>query len=351
MTAVKEKRKGGRGFRIALLVIVLVNLVGIAVALCLLWRHLEIYEAQSPVAAMDAFFADVQAGDTQAIVARLDMRGNNTPEDYAAWLNRTFSGDVSAFRYAPLPDDGAGKRYAVYDGEKRRGEVRLYSPEGETGPWTVQPEVTYLPSYTVKAPAYVKMSLNGKPLPETCRQEETPVPLLDTQRDAARIPKTVTYIVSDLLEEPVFTASTPEGTACVVELDDKTREATVRVPVEGEELRACEEQLETVAKLYARYISQDAAFSELAAHLYKDTDFYDAVRTYDGQYYNKHNSYAFEKFAITEVERYSSDTFAGSVSFDYVIRRTHDTHTFPTKYRMAFQKIDGRYQLVELRIQ
>ena len=347
----KEKSRGSRAFRWALVIIALVNVLCIAVVLCVLWQRLEDYEEKSPVAAMDAFFADVQAGRTAEIVARLDRRGINTAEDYTAWLQQTFSGDAAGYRYAPVSDGKTGHRYAVYDENgERKGEVRLFSENGETGPWTVQPAITYLSAYTVRAPAYVRVLLNGRPLPDSVRTDKSePVALFDAQRDENRIPHMAEYVVEDLLEIPAFTAQTPQGEACLVTQDDEARTVTVHVPVTGDDLQACEQQIETVAKLYARYISQDAQLRELAAHIYKDTDFYDAVRAYDGQYYNKHISYAFEKFTISNVERFSEDTFAGDVSFDYVIKRTHDTHTFPTKYRMGFQKIDGKYQLVELR--
>lgn len=349
MTQTTRKSGQKKIFRIVLLAIAGLNLCAIALILLWLWNRLETYEKNSPEPAMRAYFEQMHGGGLEDAAAQIHPGGLNTLKDTADWLRQTFTGDPAAYRYVQLSKTQEGLRYAVYDGSHRLGYVRLQSANGENGPWSARAEVTLLEPYTVRAPAFVQVSLNGRPLPDACRTEKSePVEAFAALRNKEAIPQMVEYTVSGLLLEPAFTASTPDGRAAAVSFDAQARLAAVTVPAEGTVKKEFEQLLETAAKTYARYISQDAEWAELMACVYKNSDFYDAVRNYDGKWYNKHIGYAFENFSITGVESYAADSFAGDVSFDYVVKRTHDTHTYPTRYRLAFQKIDGRYQLVNL---
>lgn len=350
MNSKHAKTKTPTAFRTVLLRIVIINAVLIIAALLILWRYLAVYESHNPIAALRGFLKDVERGDMTAVSQTLELPAPNTIADLSAYLQKIYP--KGQYRFAKLENVGEGVRYAIYDGNTKRGTAILSADKKDEKAYVVQPEIQYEGAYTVIAPAFTTVYLNGEKLADTYRVGDVrAVEAFSALHDKARIPQLAEYRVENLLNVPNFTATTADGMPCTVRADQKDpHKLTVLALVNEQDKPAFFAQTETVAKLYAEYISQDAERAALLQHVYRNTDFYAAVCAYDAKWYNKHISHAFENFTITDIQYFSADTYTADVAFDYIVKRTYDSHTYPTKYHMAFQKIGDTYKLVNLQV-
>jgi hypothetical protein len=268
---------------------------------------------------------------------------------YIELLREQFGSAQDDYLYARIEeesDTATACRYDIYRDNRRLGTLRL-TAQSPNGPWTARADVQILEDFTVTAPAFVTVKVNGIALgaeQETGRQAQTAVAALSDF--VSDMPQTVTYTVSGLLKTPTVTA-TADGVACNVTADGQAFTVTAT----SVQVTALQQRVQQVAHLYANYISQDAAFADLKPHMVANTPFYKSAKAYDNYWYNKHLSVEFANETISDIVMLSDKVFTADIAFDYIVKRTHDTNTYPTAYRCLFVKTDNGWQLLDLKMQ
>lgn len=314
------------GFGRWLLLLAGIYAVLIAVGAGAFWGYLKRYEKNHPVGAMNAYFAQLKQGERDAILADSGFSFNeiNTPDAYWAYLEEKYDHGDCRWQYAEMPQADGKTVYDVYAKNKRYGSLILdRQPNG----WHVCSDYTL---HTLTVLAAGEPQMNGIRL-TAYRTNESPVEIFTGGSSAP--PAIGTYSIP-CLQEGTFTING--------ETPHQERDANgilhLSPPVSETDRQALTALSESVARTYAAYISGDAPLSELTAYLESSTDFSRQVKAYSSYYYNKHNSIDFRQMQIHDPVAWSSDTFTVDVSFDFVVRRTYDSHTYPTSYRIAFRR-------------
>lgn len=108
--------------------------------------------------------------------------------------------------------------------------------------------------------------------------------------------------------------------------------------------------IKNVASAYSRYISEDGTFYNLRIQLHPDTEFYDAISSFDNSWFSTHDSYDFQNMEIYDLVKLDDDTFMGTIEFDYVVKifSSNKTSTYHNIYQLCFKKVNGTYLCTNL---
>lgn len=323
----KTRHTKAAGFGRCLGILAAVYAILIAAGAGLFWNYLKHYEQNHPVGAMNAYFSQIRQNNRDTILADSEFPFDaiNTREVYWAYLTEKYAGGDRPWQYAEMPEQDGKTVYDVYADNQRYGTLVL---DRQADGWHVRSDYTLQP-VTVIAAGEPRM--NGADL-TAYRTAETPV---DAFAGAGgTIPTTGTYSLSCL---SVGSITLNHDTAPVIlQSSDGTRQ--VHPSVTEADRTALSAFGEKAARTYAAYISSDAPWAELSALLESGTDFSRQVKAYSSYYYNKHRSIDFQNLQVKEPVAWSPDAFTVEVSFDFVVSRTYDSHTYPTAYRIACRR-------------
>ena len=319
-------------------------------ALAVLWGALERYEAATPEAAILRCVQAVQAGalKEEEVPAALLPGRIATPGQYLDQARSLLEGlpaGRDALRFVHKGETDGAQAYVVVDDAGGQAEFLLF-PEGEG--WQAWPRVQPLAAVTIRAPQGVSLSLDGQPLEEGEAAETSAVPGFEALGEAA--PRQCVWKVEGLLEQPELTAQIGAG-SCLVEWETPLS-ALVTVEPNGEDAASLEDFFDRTARLYARYVSADAAFSELRGDLVPDTKFYNGLRTFDSSWYVSHDSTSFEDFSVSQLESFGPDAATGTVRFTYMVYKEGlRPRGYPSVYRMYAVRQEGGWKLLDLQVQ
>ncbi len=99
-------------------------------------------------------------------------------------------------------------------------------------------------------------------------------------------------------------------------------------------------EISDTAMAYCEYITEDGTLYDLTQHLLPGTVFYDAVRSFDNQWFTTHDSIEYQNIEITDVMPLGDNAFIGSISFDYIVTAPNVSQTYSNAYQMYFIKTD-----------
>lgn len=304
----------------------------IAVGLLCFRGYLKTYEASHPVGAMNGYFAALAAGDTDTIIAQsgFPFDAYNTKDAYVAYLAKRYNGGVGNWQYALMDSTDDTYTYDVYESDQKKGTLTLTR---EDDGFAVRSDWAYGAKTIVQSPQTVLV--NGVPL-----AVENPQTVTVFAGARGRLP-TVSAATVETLQAPVLSL---DGTQAVL---TEQKDGSILVTRTPQDAAAVKAFAETAAKTYALYISNDIERGELTALMESGTPFASGVYAYDGKWYNKHNTAVFENMQVSEPIQWTADCFTVEVTFDFVVSRTYDTHTYPTAYTVAVRK-SGEYKIVNI---
>lgn len=362
-----QPKKKRSKYWIGLLVFAIILAIAISLVLTWLYRTLEDYEKHTPQRALNQYFSQLAAGEYE----QLKPYSGFTPgadgdwDAYFAILTQRFgtSPDALSFRRTAAAGLAEGEElYAVYAGEEKLGEVVLFPASGTDSGWAVRSSVAFLQGYTITAPEFVEVLVNGVPLdpaqivetkPVTVSYEKDGRPLsvniFSSLNDASLAPNIVQYQTGETLVEPQFAANASFGSGeCLVEVDTETRTVTVSVPINPQQEEDCRQTMETVAKAYSDFITEDGPLSALRQYLYDETSLYKDFSEYQTGWYLSHESREFSNVTFSDIAMQSETCFTGHLDFTVTIVRQGKVHVFEPSYDMAFMYIGDEWLLVGL---
>ena len=357
MNKIKTKRKLPN-YPLLLIFILLLGVLATIVMMNRLYEALTIFEAGTPGAAVTHWFERIANGDYESVREESGFVPGeySGPGDFDAAIALKFGGidpgsDSFAYRQVASNEPDGRQVYAIYyDGEKR-GEIYLYEDEEKDGGWRIDTPLTYLPPYTVRAPAYATVLVNGKALSpaDASERRETDLSLLSELPPDIERPAVLTYRVDGFLFEPELTATAPSGAECVITFSDpNTMEVSL---IAGGDLKeALAARMETVATIYAKYISGAEALKSLVACILPDTDFYTRMVYFDHQWHYLYQMLSVEETEVYDVVPYSADCVTGSIDLVSRVRRGADVLDYKLSYAMSFVLRDGRWMLLALNV-
>ncbi len=324
-------------FKKGLLLLAVVYAVTIAVGLSMFYAYLGRYEARHPVGAMNAYFTALKKGDTADIIqnSAFPFDAYNTQSIYIEYISEKYKNGEGNWQYASMDDDADPNtdKYAVYEGGKQYGTLYL-TRDGDG--WRVRSDWEYTQE-TVLSSSY-PLFVNGAPLTMSCVKK--PIELF---ADAMPSPVFVSDCTVQTLRKPTVTLA--EGEAVLSEQDGKVLVTKKPQETDTQTLKAL---AETVARTYACFISGDATLEEMSALITAGTPFAKGLHAYDQKWYNQHVSVEFQNMQVSDAVMWSDTAFSVEVRFDFVVSRAYDSHTYPTAYQVAFEKVENGFQTVNI---
>ncbi len=367
--AVKTRGKGDKKrrfsrFWIGLLILLAVNAVVIAALLRWLYVILEDFELQSPNTALSTYFTRLSAGEHDELMrtARFTPDDATGWDDYFAMLGATFNTEPSelSFRMTSSPDIAQSDTlYAVYAGEEKLGEVLLFEDAQSEGGWAVSGIVTPIEGYTITAPSFATVYVNGVELTQADALQDVPVIISYTLNGApievnifekmdepSLAPVLTQYKGIQTYATPVITATDANGGELAVEIDEENLTARVLFPPSAEDEAAAIELMDAAARAYSDFITEDGTVANLLQYVSQDTALYQEFQEYQRGWYVDHESREFLDFEFSDISYFSDTCFIGHADFTVNITQGGELHTFLASYDMAFMLFEDEWLLV-----
>ncbi len=326
-------------FKKGLLLLGIVYAVIIVIGLAIFWNYLSRYEAQHPVGAMNTYFDALQRGDTEKIFADSEFTFDayNTQSIYIEYLSKKYMNGNGDWQYAAMETDEktGALTYDVYESDKKYGT--LYLTRGEEGGWRVRSDWAYQAETVLCSPTVPY--INGAAAKPEGEQEAVPL----FEGAAGEVPTVARYRIKTLLP-PAITLQ--DGAVVFTQTEDgATRVTQAPSAADAQTLTMLAEQ---AARTYACFISGDAELAALNALLESGTPFAKGLRAYDAKWYNQHETVEFQNMQVRAPVMWSAAAFSVQVSFDFVVNRKYDTHTYPTAYDIALRRAGDGFKVVNI---
>ncbi len=350
----KKEKSGFTGFKKFMAVFLAVQVVVICCGLIYLWQALRSYESSMPVHAAE--YA-LELFENRRFEAIRDKSGfaptaHVSEEDFDAYLGQKLdaAGELELKKYR------SGEQEAIYlvkAGEDTLAKVVLEKKQesdafGNTG-WKIaklQDVFAMQQPCVVLAPEFAVLSANGEPVSEDFRT------LQQTQYYAGlpegmETPIQACYTLEGFLTAPELTAQAPGVQECVIRETEQPNVYEVKALLSEEQAAEVQELAVEAAKVYARFISEDASFKQVAKYLVRESDFYNSLKTFYNGWYADHTSYEFENMQTEEFTAYSPDHISCKVSFTYVIN-SGGRHEYPSAYEIFMVRTEDGWRVASM---
>ncbi len=347
-----RKKKHLSGYGKFLIAFACVMAAIVCAALFWVYGALARFETTTPRAAILDYFAALSAGNLEPLKEASGFEPDelNTWNDYFSELKRKFSGDAEQFdfRQVMTADKTIEQVYAVYDGEKRLGELVLRpNKEAEHG-YSVSAPAVFTTAYKVTAPGHVTVLANGTPLAKDGEDVvKTEVAGFESLPEDQR-PVMYEYTLPPAIKQPQFAAESTTGGEVLLDIDDEAHTVKATVALTPEEEAACKDRMQTVAMAYSAFITGDSGFDGLSQYLVPGTPLYENTSTYYNGWYLDHEDSYPEDVNVTNLLSLSETCFSGDIQFTYVVMREGVQHTFPSNYYMNFTGQPGAWLLLDM---
>lgn len=149
------------------------------------------------------------------------------------------------------------------------------------------------------------------------------------------LPKTTRYHIRNLVGEPAIVA---EKSIDVVVRDHSAYRYYVGPKPTPEQYSDFATLVNETAMAYCQFITEDGTLYDLKQKLLPGTEFYNAVSSFDNQWFTTHESIEYQNLEVSEVMPLGENAFIGSIKFDYVVTATNVSQTYSNYYQMFFIK-------------
>lgn len=342
-----RKAKKNRSFWLWLTGLFLAGLVVCVVVLHLLWGELLAYQQATPQNAVLATILQLQQGEQPADLPPQLLPGKSTSEaDYWAFaqeLVKPLLAEYDSLRFFSSGDE-QDLRYTVVNEEDHRVEFLLGRDQNHE--WQAWPVVQAPYGCRIEAPANVRVFANDILLDENNMETQTDLQGFEL---AQTVPQRTTYVLEHLFKQPVIEAECDEG-VCKLSWQGDTAVVITVVPPE-EQAQTLTRFFDATARLYANFISEDAAFSQLAQSLVPGTTFHKKVRGFDNSWYVSHDSVEFENLTVENLCMEGPGTASADVRFTYIVKRDGlKARQYPSHYKLCAENTDSGWKLLDLQI-
>lgn len=315
----------------------------------LLWIGLSFYESVTPNGAINHYVQLIKNGDYEEIYdeSKKVYIQFNTEEEYITYL-KDFYSHVDLSKAAFTKTYYAEGEYQYYDmtidGEKIT-TLELKKDENKNK-WNVR-TLTDARNFRIETQLDdINMAINGIPI-EKDRIKQTDIHLkaFANLYDQELAPIVDQYYIDNMIQVPTIEVSNADYVVVKDALLDYFYAGTIPSTTEMTEYN---ELIQTVAKTYCMYITQDEIFANLRKLIYTKSSFYEAIRSFNNSYFSDHDRIEFTNMNVFDVVEMSEDSLIGSVSFDYIVYIGTRSQTYSSSYQLTFLKVNGKWLLTNL---
>ena len=346
--AYSEQLKSGARFYSALLhLFIAVILIG-SIACGYLYWWLYRYEKQSINGALTQYVKDVTDRNWDKVYYD-DSRyftELNTKENVIDFLFYVY-GDKKpgGMTFSWMDSDGTNEYYDCYYRQSYISTLEVTKPEG-SNVWKVR---TLIGSnnYEFDLLEGSTFRINEIPITTSYTHEDNHIPAAYEGYELDdRLPAVSRYFINNLVGTPAI--ETERDTDIAVR-DESTFRYYIGPKPTPEQYSDFANEISDTAMAYAEYITEDGTLYDLTKHLLPGTVFYDAVRSFDNQWFTTHESIEYQNIELKGILPLGDNAFIGSISFDYVVTATNVSQTYSHAYQMYFIKDDaGEWKCINI---
>lgn len=355
----KENSKTSSAFLSIYRLILICIIILIAIGLSCLWLALDDYEKSVPDNVMDKISQNLCEKEYECIIESTDISFSEFED--ASYLNNYLEKSLSSgtVSYSKISGNDESKvSYLLYSDENKLAKVELKEKSQKSKFGFSEYEIDKMSDIlkanqeiTVLAPSTAKVFLNGIEVSskyvienDICVQELKNIP------DLIEKPTMVKYHVDGLYFEPVVTVKGFLGNELKIFADEETGDLSALPNGSNEMYDMYSPLVIEVAQTYAKFVSKDAQFSELAKYFSKEILLYKKLANLYVQDYTEHDKYEFENIKTSDFMMYNENWFSCNISFDYNIYRANrnKTYSFPSDFTFSFIKKDDTWLVADM---
>ena len=322
--------------------------------------YLADYELSNPKHAADDAMRHFESADAEtfyqyALAAHPEIFQCEDKQDYIRWISALTQN--ASFEYTiAYSSDPAVKRYNVKRNGEKFGSFSLRENPASTaygfstwefdGLETVSPQAV---RYTVLAPSDAAVYAGSQRLTEA-EAVETGIASPWTGhmlKEETSAPTQTRYAFTRFFGCPAVTATDAAGSACAVTGDEGSG---FTVHFNSDEALHSEtgSRVREVVTAFSSFTSNDLTAYRMLKYVRKGTKGYSLIEGFDNQWFGKHQSAVVENLTTENYIRFTDDTMACDVRYDYRVRYSDGERVYPTAYRFYFVLRSGEWFLYDL---
>ena len=343
----EQLRSGARFYNNLLRVFISVVLLG-SIACGYLYFWLYYYEKQSVNGALTQYVRDVTDRKWDKVY-REDRRyftELNTKEAVTDFLFYVY-GDKKpgGMTFSWADEDDTYQYYDCYYRQSYISTLQIVKP-ANSRVWKVR---TLIGSnnYQIESLNSSAFRINSIPITPDFKHDSNAVPgPYDGYELDEKLPTVTRYYISNIVGVP---AIEPEDSKNIVVRDYTSNRYMIGPKPEPAEYSDFAEAITDTAMAYCQFITEDGTLYELKQHLLPGTVFYDAISSFDNQWFTTHDSIEYKNTQIHDVLGLGENAFMGSISFDYVVTAPNVQQTYTNFYQMYFIRDDrGSWKCINI---
>ncbi len=334
-----------------------------------LWNFLDEYQISLPENIAQKGLELFENRDIEILSQYVDYTPHplDRSSSLGGWLSEYLGFDNEQTAYTLIPKTGSSrqKRYVIARDGFQIAEL-LLTPTGKKTKrgfdlWELSDIdiASAAGRYGMEAvvPQGIELTVNGVLLDESYLIDNAvPVEVSGYQDLGPEYqPICLKYRVEGLLEPPEVEAFPKDSSSCSLEEAASQPEETIThyqvIRYAGQDfIDTAGIKAEFAAKLYARFITKDAALDALIPYLLKNGPLYKQLYSFSNAWYIDHDSYDFQDLVMGNFILYDESHYSCDISFRYIIRMGSKEYIYPSAYTLYFVYGSGDWLLAALEI-
>ncbi len=322
--------------------------------------YLADYELSNPKYAAEEAMRHFESADAEtfyqyACAAHPEMFQYEDKQDYLRWISGITQNASFEYNMA-YSSDPAVRRYNVKLNGQKFGSFSLRENPASTSygfsTWefesleTVTPEAV---AYTVLAPSDAAVFAGGQRLSaEEAVETGIATPWTGHMlKDGTAAPTQTKYAFTRFFGCPAVTANDSMGRACAV-TGIAERGFTVLFNSDDALQAETEARVKEFVTAFSSFTTNDLTTYRMLKFVRKGTKAYSIIESFDNQWFGKHKSTSVENLTMENFIRFTDDTMACDIHYDYRVTYANEEQTYPTAYRFYFVLRSGEWYLYDL---
>lgn len=343
----------GSKFISCVIILILALTIITATLLVTLWSYLEKYESNTPQFYIHKFINNIKNDNIDIAMENVNVEKTEffSAKEYKQYLNDIFASNFDYYTITQI-DTKNDKTIFEVEGKANKNiklELTKKSEKKQFGVDSYSIRHIDIPfkSVSIYAPSHIKLECCGKPLTQDNSSfEGKAIKSFSVMNDKSLAPKPVKYKLNGFIVQPAIEVKGLPKSEYTLSQEDDSISISTNPQISDKE--NVEELAVLVSKTYAQFVSQDAKFSDFSKYLFKDTSYYDSIKTFSNTWYVSHDGFAFDELVVKNTTAYSYVHFSTEVSFKYIIKKGKIKNTYQNNYKLSIIKQGDTYKVVNL---
>ena len=344
----KQKKKRRKLFYPIYFTLVLIAVAAIWIGCSMLTPYLADFEKSNPEYAVNTAMRYFENSDAETFYFfaqqnHPDLFKYEDKQDYIDWVTSKTQGGRFTYSMAHSDDPGVLRYNVKLNGEKF-GTFALReqpdSTEYHFSTWAFDTLDIIVPAateYTVTVPSNATVWAGAEQLgAQNVVESGLETPWTDHMLQPDTIaPTEARYAFTRFFRCPEISVTDEKGNPCEVTGDEESGFVAQRNNDDALQAET-EARVTEFVKAFSAFTSNDLSRSKMLKFVRKGTAAYPIIETFDNNWFGKHSATSVVNLETGNYIRFTDDTMACDVSYDYVVKYDGGEKTYPTAYTFYF---------------